>query len=145
MALNPDMKIILTSVFLITLSGLSVFGRSTAVSSKPDSVPAQQRFHFKLASNTSPNQQQWATVFFYPAKSRSGNEINLPVGFNQTTVRLSSGDRVLQVDEDYVFVPNANRIRVLDEDALTSQQPIRITYQRVANKVDKRLILRYRP
>ncbi|MVM36243.1 hypothetical protein GO755_39905 [Spirosoma sp. HMF4905] len=139
------MKIILTSVFLITLSGLSVFGRSTAVSSKPDSVPAQQRVHFKLASTTSPNQQQWATVFFYPAKSRSGNEINLPVGFNQTTVRLSSGDRVLEVDEDYLFIPNANRIRVLDEDALTSQHPIKITYEGIVKTVDKRLILRYRP
>ncbi|XAZ82050.1 hypothetical protein A6C57_27280 (plasmid) [Fibrella sp. ES10-3-2-2] len=139
------MKISLTLLFLLTLSGLSVFGRSKAVSSKLDSVPTQQRFHFKLASTTSPNQQQWVTVSFYPAKSRSGNEINLPIGFNQRTMRISSGDRVLQVDKDYVFVPDANRIRVFDQDALTSQQPIRITYQRVAATVDKRLILRYRP
>jgi hypothetical protein len=138
------MKIILTLVSLITLSGLSAFGRSTAFSSKPDSIPTQQRFHFKLASDTSPNQHQWATVFFYPSKSRSGNEIRLPLGVDQTTVRLSSGDRVLQVDEDYVFVPSANRIRVLDEDALTSQQPIRITYKGVAKPAYDGLRLGYR-
>ena len=139
------MKIILTLVFLITLSGLPAFARSTAFSSKPDSVPAQQRYHFKLASDTSPTQKQWATVFFYPSKSRSGNEISLPLGFNQTTVRVSSGDRVLQVDDDYVFIPNANRIRVLDEDALTAPQPIRVTYEGVAHTVYKGIRLGYRP
>jgi hypothetical protein len=138
------MKIILTLVSLITLTGLSAFGRSTAFISKPDSIPTQQRFHVKLASDTSPNQQQWATVFFYPSKSRSDNEIRLPLGVNPTTVRLSSGDRLLQVDEDYVFIPNANRIRVLDEDALTSQQPIRITYEGVAKPAHKGLRLGYR-
>ncbi|GAB3946714.1 hypothetical protein GCM10028805_17680 [Spirosoma harenae] len=116
-----------------------------AFTSKPDSVPAQQRSHVKLAPNISPNQTQWATVFFYPSKSQSGNEIRLPLGVNQSTVRLSSGDRVLEVDEDYVFIPNANRIRVLDEDALTAQYPIRITYEGVATTVNNRLILRYRP
>jgi hypothetical protein len=139
------MKITLTFVFVIIFSGVSAFGRSTTFSSKPDSVPAQQRYHFRLASDTSPNQTQWSTLFFYPSRSRSGNEIRLPLGVNQTTVRLSSGDRVLQVDEDYVFIPNANRIRVLDEDALTAQHPIRITYEGIANPVNKRLILRYMP
>lgn len=139
------MKSSLTLVCLITLSGLSAFGRSTTFSSKLDSLPPQQRYHFKLASDNSPKQQQWATVFFYPSKSRSGNEIRLPLGVNQTTVRLSSGDRVLEVDEDYVFIPNANRIRVLDEEALTSQQPIRISYQGIANTVNKRLSLGYKP
>lgn len=139
------MKSSSTLVCLITLSGLSAFGRSTTFSSKLDSVPAQQRYHFKLASDDSPKQQQWATVFFYPAKSQSGNEISLPVGFNPTTLRVSSGDRVLAADEDYVFIPNANRIRVLDEEALTSQQPIKIMYEGVAKTVNKRLILRYRP
>lgn len=139
------MKIILTLVFLSTLSGLPAFARSTAFSSEPDSVPAQQRYRVKLASDASPNQKQWATVFFYPSKSRSGNEIRLPLGFNQTTVRVSSGDRVLQVDEDYVFVPNANLIRVLDENALTSQQPIRITYEGVTHTVYKGIRLGYRP
>lgn len=139
------MKITLTFVVVIIFSGFSAFGRSTAFSSKPDSVPAQQRFHVKLASDTSPNQTQWSTVFFYPSKSRSGNEIRLPLGVNQTTVRVSLGDRVLQVDEDYVFVPNANRIRVLDEDALTAQQPIRITYEGVAKPVHKGLRLGYKP
>ena len=139
------MKISLTFVCLITLSDLSAFGRSTTFSSKPDSVPAQQRYPLKLAADTSPTQKQWATVFFYPAKSQSGNEISLPLGFNPTSVRLSSGDRVLQVDEDYVLIPNANRIRVLDEEALTAQQPIKITYEGVPKTVDKRLILGYRP
>ena len=139
------MKISLTFVCLITLSGLSAFGRSTTCSSKPDSVPAQQRYHFKLASDNNPEQQQWFTVFFYPAKSQSRNEINLLVGFNPTTLRLSSGDRVLTADEDYVFIPNANRIRVLDEEALTAQQPIKIMYERVTNPVHKRLSLGYKP
>ena len=139
------MKSNLTLVGLITLLGLSAFGRSTTFRSKPDSVPAQQRYHFKLASDNSPKQQQWATVFFYPAKSRSGNEISLPVGFNPTTLRLSSGDRVLAADEDYVFIPNANRIRVLDEEALTAQQPIKIMYEGVAKPVNKRLNLGYKP
>ncbi len=139
------MKIILTLVSLVILSGLSAFGRSTAFRSKPDSIPTQQRFHVKLASATSPNQAQWSTVFFYPSKSQSGNEIRLPLGVNQTTVRVTLGDRVLQVDEDYVFVPNANRIRVLDEDALTSQQPMRITYEEVAKPVHRGLRLGYRP
>ena len=139
------MKSSLPLLPLITLSALSAFGRSTAFSSEPDSVPAPQRYSVKLAADTSPKQKQWATVFFYPAKSRSGNEIRLPIGFNPTTVRLSLGDRVLQVDEDYVFVPNANRIRVLDEEALTSQQPIRITYEEVASPVYKGLRLGYRP
>lgn len=138
------MKSTLTVVFVIIFSGLSASGRSTAFRSKPDSLPTQQRYPVKLASDTSPHQQQWATVFFYPSKSRSDNEIRLPLGVNQTTVRLSSGDRVLQVDEDYVFIPNANRIRVLDEDALTSQQPIRITYQGVAQPAHKGLRLGYR-
>ncbi|MBD2705407.1 hypothetical protein IC229_32640 [Spirosoma sp. BT702] len=136
---------ILGLLSLLTLSGSPTFGCSTAFTSKPDSVPAQQRYHFKLASDINPNQTQWSTVFFYPSKSRSGNEIRLPLGVNQTTVRLSSGDRVLEIDEDYVFIPNANRIRVLDEDALTAQYPIRITYEGIANTVNKRLILRYRP
>ena len=139
------MKSSLTLTGLITLSGLSAFGQSTAFSSKLDSVPPQQRYHFKLALDTSPKQQQWATVFFYPAKSRSDNEIRLPLGVNQTTVRVSLGDRVLAVDEDYVFIPNANRIRVLDEEALTAQQPIRISYQGVANTVNNRLNLGYKP
>ncbi|SOD97711.1 hypothetical protein SAMN06269250_5895 [Spirosoma fluviale] len=144
-ALNLDMKNSLTLVAFFTLSGLSAFGRSTTFSSKLDSVPAQQRFHFKLAADSSPNQKQWASVFFYPSRSQSGNEISLPIGFNQTTVRVSSGDRVLQVDEDYVFIPNANRIRVLDEEALKSQQPIKIRYEGIANPVNKRLTLGYRP
>lgn len=139
------MKSSLTLTGLITLSVLSAFGQSTAFSSKLDSVPPQQRYHFKLALDTSPKQQQWATVFFYPAKSRSDNEIRLPLGVNQTTVRVSLGDRVLAVDEDYVFIPNANRIRVLDEEALTAQQPIRISYQGVANTVNNRLNLGYKP
>ena len=139
------MKSSLTLVCLITLAALSKFGRSMTFSSKPDSVPAQQRYHFKLASDTSSQQTQWATVFFYPSKSPSGNEIRLPLGVNQTTLRLSLGDRVLQVDEDYVFIPNANRIRVLDEEALTAQQPIRISYQGIATTVHKRLSLRYKP
>ncbi|GAB3790276.1 hypothetical protein GCM10028818_60140 [Spirosoma horti] len=139
------MKSSLTLIGLFTLSCLSAFGQSTAFSSKLDSLPAQQRYHFKLASDTRPKKQQWATVFFYPSKSPSGNEIRLPLGVNQTTVRLSSGDRVLQVDEDYVFIPNANQIRVLDEEALTAQQPIRISYQGVANTVNNRLNLGYKP
>lgn len=139
------MKIILTLVFLSALSCLPAFARSTAFSIEPDSIPAQQRYHVKLASNVSPNQTQWATVSFYPSKSRSGNEIRLPLGFNQTTVRVSSGDRVLQVDEDYVFIPNANLIRVLDEDALTSQQPTRVTYEGVPHTVYEGIRLGYRP
>ncbi|GAB2516799.1 hypothetical protein [Spirosoma aerophilum] len=139
------MKITLPFVVVVIFSGVSAFGRSTTFSSKLDSIPAQQRYHFKLAADSSPKQTQWSTVFFYPSKSRSGNEIRLPLGVNQTTVRLSSGDRVLQVDEDYVFIPNANRIRVLDEDALTAQYPIRITYEGIANTVNNRLILRYKP
>ena len=139
------MKITLTFVCVIIFSGLSTFDRSTAFTSKPDSLPPQQRYRFKLASDTSPNQTQWATVFFYPSKSRSGHEIRLPLGVNQTTLRLSSGDRVLEVDEDYVFIANANRIRVLDDDALTAQHPIRITYEGIATTVNKRLIVRYRP
>ena len=139
------MKNSLTVVGLITLSGLSAFGRSTAFSSKPDSLPAPQRYHFKLASDTSPKQQPWATVFFSPAKRPSGNEIRLPLGVNQTTLRLSLGDRVLKVDEDYVFIPDANRIRVLDEEALTAQQPIRISYQGVATTDNNQLNLGYKP
>lgn len=139
------MKISLPVLALITLSSLSAVGRSTAFSSGPDSVPAPQRYPFKLASDTSPTQKQWATVFFYPSKSRSGNEIRLLIGFNPTTVRVSLGDRMLEVDEDYVFVPNANRIRVLAEDALTSPQPVRITYEEVAKPVYKGLRLGYRP
>ena len=135
------MKSSLTLVCLITLSGLSAFGRSTTFSSKPDSIPAQQRYPFKLASDTSPRQQQWATEFFYPSKSPFGNEIRLPLGVNQTTLRLSLGDRVLQVDEDYVFIPDANRIRVLDEEAMTAQQPIRIMYEGVDTTVNNRLNL----
>ena len=138
------MKRILPLISLIILSGLSAFGRSTTFSSEPDSVPAPQRYHFRLAADTSPSQKQWATVLFYPAKSRLDNEIRLPVGFNPTTVRVSLGDRMLEVDEDYVFVPNANRIRVLAEDALTSQQPIRITYEEVAKPVYEGLRLGYR-
>ncbi|MBD2757408.1 hypothetical protein [Spirosoma validum] len=139
------MKSSIIFVCLITLSGLSAFGRSTTFSNKPDSIPSQQRYPFKLASDTGPRQQQWATEFFYPSKSPSGNEIRLPLGVNQTTVRLSLGDRVLSVDEDYVFIPNANRIRVLDEEALTAQYPIRITYQGIANPVNKLLNLGYKP
>lgn len=139
------MKSSLALVCLITLSGLSAFGQLTTFSSKTDSVPAQQRNSFKLASDTGPKQQPWATVFFYPAKSQSGNEIRLPLGVNQSTLRLSSGDRVLQVDEDYVFIPSANLIRVLDENALTAEQPIRISYQGIANAVNNRLILGYKP
>ena len=52
---------------------------------------------------------------------------------------------MLEVDEDYVFIPDANRIRVLDEEALTSQQPIRISYQGIDNTVNKRLNLGYKP
>jgi hypothetical protein len=101
-------------------------------------VPAQQRYHFKLASDTSSHQTQWTSVLFYPSKRPFGNEIRLPLGVNQTTVRLSSGDRVLKVDEDYVFIPNANQIRVLDEEALTAPQPIRIMYEGVTKPVNKR-------
>ena len=133
------MKSRLILIGLITLSGLSAFGRSTTLSSQLDSLPAPQRYHFKLASDTGPKQQPWTTVFFYPAKSPAGNEISLPLGFDPTTLRLSSGDRVLAVDEDYVLIPNANRIRVLDEEALTAQQPIRISYQGI------RLNLGYKP
>lgn len=139
------MKIVLTLASLITLSGLPPFGSSTTVISRPDSVPAQQRHQFKLASDSSPNQKRWSTLVIYPTKTRSRNEISLPIGFNQTTVRVSLGDRLLQVDEDYVFIPNANRIRVLDENALTSQYPIKITYEGVANTVYKRLTLGYKP
>lgn len=138
------MKSSLTLLCLITLSGLSAFGQSTTFSNMLDSILPQQRYHFKLASDNSPKQQQWATVFFYPSKRPSGNEIRLPLGVNQTTVRLSSGDRVLAVDEDYVFIPDANRIRVLDEEALTAQQPIRIMYEGVDKPVSNRLSLGYK-
>ena len=139
------MKIVLALASLFTLSGLPPFGRSTAVSSRLDSIPSHHRYQVKLDSDSSPNKKQWSTLFIYPAKTRPRNEISLPVGFNQTTIQISSGDRVLQVDEDYVFIPDANRIRVLDEDALTSPLPIKITYEGVANPVYKRLTLGYRP
>ena len=110
-----------------------------------DSVPAQQRDHFKLASDRSSNQKRWSTLVIYSTKARSRSEISLPIGFDQTTVRVSLGDRVLQVDEDYVFIPNANRIRVLDEESLTSQQPIKITYEGIAHPVYKRLTVGCKP
>lgn len=139
------MSTVLTLASLIALSGLAPLSSSTAVSSRPDSLPAQQRHHFKLTADSSPTQKQWSTLVIYPAKTRSRTEISLPIGFNQTTVRVSLGDRVLQLDEDYVFIPNANRIRVLDEEALTSQQPIKIRYEGVTNPVNKRLTLGYKP
>lgn len=139
------MTIVLMLVSLITLFGLAPFGNSTALSSRPDSVPAPQRYYLKLASASSLSQERWSTLVSYPTKARVRTEISLPIGFNPTTVRVSLGERVLAVDEDYVFIPNANRIRVLDEEALTSDQPIKITYEGVASPVSNRLRLRYRP
>ena len=139
------MTIVLTLASLISLFGLPLFGGSTDLSSRTDSIPVPQRYPFKLASASSPNQERWSTLVSYPTKARLRTEISLPLGFNPTTVRISLGDRVLTVNEDYVFIPNANRIRVLDEEALTSDQPIKIIYEGVATPVSERLRLRYKP
>ena len=139
------MTIILTLASLITLFGLPPFGSSTALMCRADSVPAPQHYSFKLASASSPNQERWSTLVSYPTKIRVRTEISLPIGFNPTTVRVSLGDRLLAVDEGYVFIPNTNRIQVLDEEALTSNQPIKVRYEGIATPVANRLRLGYRP
>jgi hypothetical protein len=124
------MKIITALVLLVTLIDLPLFGGSTSFAVKQDSILARQRYHLRLAGSGNPAEKHWSTLVVYPTKVRLGNEIGLPIGFNENTVRISSGDKILQLGEDYVFIPNANRIRILDEDALTSQHPLRITYER---------------
>jgi hypothetical protein len=124
------MKIIATLVLLTTLTDLPQFDELTTFAIKQDSIPSRQRYQLRLASNGSTSGKQWTTLIIHPAKIRSGNEILLPIGFNKNTVRISSGDRLLQVDEDYVFIPDINRIRILDENALTSHYPLKITYER---------------
>lgn len=124
------MKIIVTLVLLISLTDLPQFDELTTFAVKQDSIPSRQRYQLKLASNGSTSEKQWTTLVIHPAKTRSGNEILLPIGVDKNKVRISSGDRLLQVDEDYVFILNINRIRILDENVLTSQYPLKITYER---------------
>ena len=125
------MKIITALLLLATLTGLSQFDGSATFALSQDSIPPRQRYQFKLASIGSSTGRQWSTLVIHPTKIRSGNEILLPVGFNENTIRVSSGERLLQVNEDYGFIPNVNRVRILDEDALTSQYPLKIVYERL--------------
>lgn len=60
-----------------------------------------------------------------------GNEIRLPPGYNPSTVRIQVGEKTLVLDEDYVFIPDQNLIRILDEDSLQPDKVLKVTYERL--------------
>ncbi|WP_157634746.1 hypothetical protein [Spirosoma panaciterrae] len=66
-----------------------------------------------------------------PKNLRLGNEITLPVGVDERTVVVRSGDRTLKLWDDYVFIPDTNKMRILDDDALNADRLIRITYEKL--------------
>lgn len=119
----------LSSSLLATTQG---YVSLTSVSQQ-DSVPsyrypslARNRFRIKSAPYTK------LTLVVKPSKNGAGNEITLPVGFIEKSISVSSGDKILRIEEDYIYIPDRNRIRVLNETALKSGQPIRITFERLA-------------
>ncbi|GAB3956603.1 hypothetical protein GCM10028805_46990 [Spirosoma harenae] len=112
---------------------------NTSTFSKQDSLSSGQtaslsmhryRLPFLTSTNLGDTKQRY-TLVAQPAKLRLGNEIVLPVGVDERTVTVLSGDRVLQLWEDYVFIPDANRIRILDENALKSERPLKVSYEKL--------------
>ena len=112
---------------------------------KQDSLPSGQtaslsmhRYRLPFPIGSKPGDAKRLYTFVaQPSKLRLGNEIALPVGVDERTVIVLSGDRVLQLWEDYVFVPDANRIRILDENALKSERPLKVSYEKLRLSLSK--------
>ncbi|GAB4036536.1 hypothetical protein [Spirosoma gilvum] len=106
--------------------------KSDSLPSQQTAVLTQERYRYRLGSfgNQTAN-KRLVTVFVSPKSLRLGNEVTLPVGIDERTVVVRSGDKTLKLWEDYVFIPDTNKMRILDEDALKSERSIRITYERL--------------
>ncbi|TAE32312.1 MAG: hypothetical protein EAZ91_05460 [Cytophagales bacterium] len=127
-----SMNMILLLTLLVSLADLPHYNGKTTVAIKADTLSARQRHPLKFALDSTPKKSRWYTVFARPAPGRSGNGMVMPIGFNQATVRVNLGDRLLQLDKDYVFVSEGTRLLILDQDAFTSEHPLRVTYERLS-------------
>ena len=99
--------------------------------------PAYAQGGISINKQDSGEAKRLYTIVVQPAKLRLGNEIALPVGVDERTVMVLSDDRVLQLWEDYVFIPDANRIRILDENALKSERPLKVSYEKLRLSLSK--------
>lgn len=95
-----------------------------------DSTRFKSLFKYTLMANQ-PKQKHALTLVVRPVKTQSGAAINLPIGIDERTVLVRSGSRLLTLNEGYVFVADATQIRILDKQALTSDQ-LTISYELLA-------------
>jgi hypothetical protein len=108
------------------------FGGSVTFSER-DSLPDQQtalRFRARhFAVNNEQPRKQMLTLLIQPGNTASAREVALPIGTDIRTISVISGDELLHVEKDYVFLPTTNRLRILNENALNAKLPIRIAYE----------------
>lgn len=132
------MKIGVLSIFCLLLR--QVYGieqprslvKTDSLPSQHTAVLSQENYRYRLGGFGSPTAtRRLFTLVILPKNLRLGNEITLPVGVDERTVIVRSGDKTLKLWDDYVFIPDTNKMRILDDDALNADRPIRITYEKL--------------
>ncbi|MFC5407924.1 hypothetical protein ACFPMF_01290 [Larkinella bovis] len=128
--------------FIVLLSFVvSSFSTSATVLPTPttrlDSIPAGPRYGVRMGSpNSRPALRpspRFHTLIVQNPGQPGGNEtlkieILLPPGINEKTIAIVVGHTALKSNEDYQYNAATNRIQILNQEVLRSNEPIEISY-----------------
>ncbi|MBN8825590.1 MULTISPECIES: hypothetical protein [unclassified Spirosoma] len=106
--------------------------QTDSLPSQHTAVLSQEKYRYRLGGfgNQVSNQRLFVLVVL-PKNLRLGNEVTLSVGVDERTITVRSGEKTLKLWDDYVLIPGTNKMRILDEETLNADRPIRITYEKL--------------
>ncbi|MBO0953003.1 hypothetical protein [Fibrella forsythiae] len=93
-------------------------------------LPLASRVGRRPGLASTPLAGQLLTLVVRPAGSQGGQDIFLPIDVDSSSVCVRSGDSLLRLETDYIFLPT-NRLRIVSQAALRSDQAVRLTYRRL--------------